>query len=340
MHRLERRMIVVAGRRRQGVDASALRAETRRRAVALRRVRGLLRQGHLTLLQHPRWADVPGAFEDLEQDLLLASPAIRAVRVDLATHRGTGPKAWARLLDVLASAVGAPMPSAAAWPMSREGFRFGLHTLLEACRHAPPRAILAAGAHHVSVDVLSDLADVWAQWARPGDTGTPVRLLLAVRHANVAHLPAAARVVDLPDWSPAELVDHFIGWLGCTPSTARGLARATGGLPDAVRATIAGFRAAEGPLEGVVFHGLGGLRPRLEATLRAARADTDLADRLDELLHTAQPSVPVADPTLVRAGLARTELGPNGWMTELRSPVLRALDRALTGFAEGREPVG
>jgi hypothetical protein len=334
MNRLDRRMIVVAGRRRVPLAPWELAIERRVRGAAARRARAMLRQGRMVLMRHPRWADVPGFLHDLAEDLAVDAPEILSTRLDLSnlvTQGGqVGPEGWARLLSRLSEAAGVPLPTAAAWPMAREGFRFGLHAVLEGSREMPRRALLAHGAHHLPVDVLQDLAHTWAKWSRPGAEPPSLRLLLAVRGANVDAIEDA-HLLTLPDWEVNELTSYLTGWLGLVPDVARKLAIATGGLPEVVRRVILRGRVQGRDPDVVVLEALGSLRGQVEETLRVCRAEDQLAARLDALCEESLPYEPGVDDSLVSTGVVRV-VGrrPELW-AELRSPVVRRLDLGLSG---------
>lgn len=325
--RFERRRVLRRGAGRGALSADVLRAETQVRAVAARRVRVGLRRGQLVVLRHPRWADVGGFLDDLSVELDVSDVPLPCQRVDLSDSRlRRTPGAWGRLLAILAEQTGAPLPSAAAWPMAPEGFRFGVQAVLEAATDQRPRVLLAERGHHLPADVLSDLALGWSTWAA-GQAGPPnVRLLLAVRAGVHATMPEGCTVVDLPDPTNYEAVVQLAGWLGTDRVTAlQGVIAATGELPELLRQIVLAGDLPDPTKSEQVLRAWGGVRRGVIAAVQIARSDDNLARRLDRLAEGPRPFDAETDVTLEVAGLVRRRRRGLNVEAQLRSPTLALL---------------
>lgn len=324
MERLDRRAIVLRGRRLAGVASELPAREPWARARAARALRFGLRQRAVVLLVHPRWSDVAGLLSDVVAELAVQAPGMRVARLpggDGAMSRTPG--AWAPVLNAIAEALGVPRDGSAGAPVARAGFRHALAAVLEeAAAQVPTRALFIPAAEGMAWEVLEDLATTWAA-APPGLGG----LVLAVC-AAVPRVPEGARMVMLADPCPEEAVRQIVERLGVGDiSRVRGAVAQIGVLPDLVRA-VCRNRRLPSPASGDPFAALGEFATPLRDAVSLARTEADVADRLEALAGASAglPAVP-ADVTLERIGLVSLDRATPP-RARLRTPLLEWLVRS------------
>lgn len=315
-----------AARRRSGFDPRLAERASSPRERAARRVRWALAQGRPVILQHPRWAAIRWFLVDTAIDLRIGRPACKGRVLDMSEVAvRQEQQAWARLLASIATTLRTDLPSAAAWPMAREGFRFGLVHLFDAAsRHGTGRALLCCGVEHLGVSVMRDLCLAWQEHAA-AQGPRAVRMLLAIRE-GMGDLPLddAARVrLDDPDEDEAvELLGELLGTRD--PHLLEAVVRRVGAVPGFLESV-----AHAGP-EHRGTAGLGPMYEELLDALQIARTDERLDARLDALQgHPDGLAMDAdADVALERAGLVRlvhTGRIGGGRRALLRSPLIEAL---------------
>lgn len=319
-----RRKLVRGGVRLTEPAPELIRAERWPRAQAVRRIRAGIRRGKLVIVHYPRWSDVTGMLDDLAVDLGVADSPIQSARIDLSDPRlREAPGAWGRLLAIVSQHAGVPLPSAAAWPMAREGFRFGLTAIFEAARDNPPRVLLAERGHHLPWEILADMATAWSQWAAGQSGPAAIRIVVATRADVPPIVPDDCELIDLPDFGEDEAVSWLTGWLGVDRvPQIRAMISRMGGVPDLMRQVVTAGKVPDVSTPAGALAAWGGQLGRLESAVQLARTQDEVAERLDALFGGPQPTKPEVDRVLVRAGLARMRQGPLRRDTALRSPSL------------------
>jgi hypothetical protein len=319
-----RRRILRRGARLTDVSPEIVRAEAWPRTRAGRRIRAALRRGKLVVLHYARWSDVTGFLDDLSVDLTTAEPSMLVSRLDLSDPLlREPPGAWSRLLAIVSRHADVPLPSAAAWPMAREGFRFGLQSIFEAAQNGPRRVLLAERGHHVPWEVLADMAQAWNDWASTRAESASIRMLVSTRGQVPGAIPKDCELIELPDFGHREAVSHLVGWLGVEKAfDATRVVDALGPVPELLRQIVAtGSLPAIGTPDARLAAWGRELR-RVQEAVQIARSTEALAARLDALEAGPQPWDSAADPALVLAGLAIRRAGGRHPLTAVRSPTL------------------
>jgi hypothetical protein len=317
-----RRRLVRGGVRLTEPAPELLRAERWPRAQAVRRIRAAIRRGRLVIVHYPRWSDVTGMLDDLAVDLAVADTPLQSARIDLSDPRlRETPGAWGRLLAIVSQHADVPLPSAAAWPMAREGFRFGLRAIFEAARENPPRVLLAERGHNLPWEILADMATAWSQWAAGQSGPAAIRMLVTTRADVPPMVPDDCELIDLPDFGEEEAASWLTGWLGVdrVPEIRR-MIRQMGGVPDLLRQVVTAGKVPDTSTPEGALRAWGGQLGRLESAVQLARTEENVAERLDALFAGPLPTRPAVDQALVRAGLVRVRQGPYRRDTALRSP--------------------
>lgn len=331
MDRLARRILILRGRRTAEQAPATYTREACVRARAARRLRALVAQDRVVVLQHPRWAEPREFLESVAVELQLGSPPARAEVVDLTKMRLRRPsEAWSRLLAAVAELAAAPLGSAAAWPVARAGFRFGLRDLLDRVEPAGPiKVLVLVGAQRLPLEVVEDLGAVWAGWAAGFDGASPLRLVLSMEGDQAAAIVPDAAIVELPDFSPIEALHYLVARVG--PEDAEQLAAVVsqvGGLPAALRgvAELGGLAGASGMAAARLA--LGDEFAAMHEAKTIVCADERLAERVEALERAPATFDAQLDVPLRRAGLVQVS-GPRGSQrTALRSPLVARVDQA------------
>jgi hypothetical protein len=331
MERTERRLRFWQARRGTTFDTDQLYAEEAVRSRTARRVRAQLRRLDPVAMLTPRWSAPQAFLEDVALDLAVGEPAIGCRTVAFRPLMGrTQAEAWNFILRVLGELPGAPYTSRMVpLVVDRRGFFHAAEQLLaEAHEEAPyPVALLAHGCEHLPVEVLEDLAHVWARYASLTRTDRRCTVLLAGSVETPALDVGGAARVDLCDFGEGEAAAALIMGAGLAPPAA--LLRATkftGGIPAVVAAVAEG--ASQDGLPGQpeeLLRTMGPVADEVRGAVHAAMADADTAERLYALLQ-GEPLLeePEVDHGLEMAGLLRRVRGLGAPKVELRSAELTA----------------
>lgn len=301
------------------------------RGRTARKVRAHLRRMDPVVLTTPRWSEPQGFLEDLALDLAVGEPAIGCRTVSFRPLKGRpAPEAWFFMLQIFAQ-LGADGSREVRPPLvvDRRGFRTMVRTLLCQAqdRGAVERvALLGHSAEHLPVEVLEDVAECWAEFARQTPEDRACTLLLSGT-VDTPNLGLSGSVgVELSDFGEAEAAATLIGQTG--PVGRReleGAARFSGGIPAVVQALGQGARA-QGALpvgNTALLRCMGPLAEEIRGALTIASGHPDLAERLEQLTR-GEPlvEVPEVDRPLQLAGLIRRVRLPGEGRVMLRAPAL------------------
>jgi hypothetical protein len=319
---------------RKGVthDPDLLFAEGAIRARTARRVRTNLRRLEPVAMLTPRWSAPQGFLEDLALDLAVGEPSVGCRTVSFRPLLGrSNPEAWNFILRVLADMANQnwqqrPLPMV----VDRRGFYYAAEQMLdEAHAEAPyPVALLAHSCEHLPVDVLEDLALVWARYAERARDERRCTVLLAGSVDTPALDVGGAVRSELTDFAEAEAAAAMVMQVGAIPPRLlQRAAQFTGGVPAVVAALAQG--TGDGVFPGQpeeMVRALGPLADELRGAMQSAMTDPDCAERL-EMFRVGEPLVeePMVDRGLLMAGLLRRTRHVGSPMVELRSPALMAL---------------
>lgn len=347
--------MILRARREARFDHSQRRLESALRGRTARRVRGHLRQLEPVAMVTPRWSAPQAFLEEIALDLAVGEPRVLCRTISLRPMLGRStPEAWNFLLRVMGDLCG-PEFSTRPVPVvcDRRGFLYAADALLDLAQDASPTpvALLAHGTEHLPVEVLTDLAEVWARYAEQARDSRRCTLLVAGAVETPAFHVNPLPPIELTDYAEAEAAAALFPHAG--PGDAIALQRAvllSGGVPAIVQAIVAratalrddsgligrGFRVARRTADqlltmpsdpGALLRAIGPLAEELRASVAVALTDPEVAGRFYALGEQgALDEHPVHDLPLLHAGLARRVRGRHGTVqVELRTPALALL---------------
>lgn len=310
MHRLERRNIILKGKRDGAFDRNQYYFERAQRTRLARRLRVHLRQSDPVVLITPRWSRAPSFLDDLAVDMSLGEPAVRCRPLHLLPlHHLTTHQAWGWLASAIAEFCNLPFADGPAWQaVSRRGFRSVLEELFEKAEEGPRRCLMLHGLEYVDVEALLDLFSAFAAHVERFPSGRRFNLLFAGA-IDAPHFDTEGAVrIGLEDYSETEALEVLVEHLGpMAPQRLESVVALVGGVPALLEAI--GHRDPK-ELTRILtdreemWRALGPLADEVRTALDLANADQDLASRLEKLARGGDlPLDEQADPALQRAGL-------------------------------------
>lgn len=325
MHRLDRRIRILRGKRNGAFDPNQYYLEKAARARVARKVRFHLRRMDPVVLITPRWSEARGFLDDVSVDLALGKPQIEARTLSMAPIVGRSvheSRTW--LVRAITEFVGFGVDGPVSQAVDRRGFRYVVGDLLAKARTGPRRALLIHHLEHLHVEALGDFVQVFEEYMGADDRRLNVLFAGSV-DVPAFEMPGAVRV-HLGDFSDTEAVEHLAEHTGAVDRKL--LARAVdlvGGVPALLErlgdvAEKRGGRLPETREE--LFRALGPLADELRGALEIVLGDVKLAARFE---HIAQGGAVAYDPdrdvALVRAGVV--EHRPSGSIARVavRAPV-------------------
>lgn len=334
LHRLDRRNLILRGKRGLVFDPAQRWLEEARRLRTMRKVRSRLRLGQPVMLITPRWSQAHRFLDDVASDLALGTPSIEARVLPLTALQGRPVnQAWSWLTQALTDFANIQVQGPVWQAVSRLGFRHVLGELFRRAEDGAPRVLLMYGVEHVQFDALRDLlASLEDHFASTGrDRRFNVLLATSVDAAHV-DLFGAERI-GLPDFEGVEAVEALAEHVGAVePSRLRAVAGLLGGVPaliDALGARGPNTVQQASASRDALWHQLGQVGSEIRAALDIVHGDDLLARRLDQLAREGTlPEDPERDFQLLRAGLVRTIAGNGSRYTAIRAPLITEL--ALT----------
>ena len=329
MNRVSRRIDLWRARQGATFDTEQVWVEGAIRARTARRVRTNLRRLEPVAMLTPRWTAPQDFLEDLALDLAVGEPSVGCRTVSFRPLLGrSSAEAWNFILRVLADLAtpswqGRPLPMV----VDRRGFYYAAEQMLdEAHTEAPyPVALLAHSCEHLPVDVLEDLALVWARYAERARTDRRCTVLLAGSVDTPALDVGNAARIELGDMGEAEAASALVMQVGAVPP--RLLERAaqfSGGVPAVVAALGDGVADGTFPSDPEeMLRAMGPLADELRAAVQSAMRTPDTADRLQELM-LGEPMIeePSVDRELMMVGLLRRVRGVGAPRVELRTAAI------------------
>lgn len=331
MQRDARRLELWRARRDTTFDPDQAHTEAAIRARTARRVRTNLRRLEPVAMLTPRWTAPQGFLEDLALDLAVGEPAVGCRTVSFRPLLGRAPaEAWNFLLRVLSDLGGSGWESRAV-PMvvDRRGFYHAAERLLdEAHEESPyPVALLGHSCEHLPVEVLEDVALVWARYAERAREERRCTVLLAGSVDTPALDVGGAVRVDLTDFAEAEAAAALVMQVGAIPPRLlERAARFSGGVPALVHALGEGASTGVFPsLPEDMLRTMGPVADELRGAVQSAMTRPEAAERLLQFLP-GEPLVeePSVDRGLLMAGLLRRSRSLGEPKVELRTPAIAA----------------
>jgi hypothetical protein len=323
MHRLDRRQVILKGKRETAFDPNQYWFERADRTRLARRLRVALRRARPVILITPRWSAAPQFLDDLAVDLSMGDPAVRARPLHVLPLMGlTTHQAWAWLAGAVAEFCQIPLAEGPAWQaVSRRGFRTVLAELFDKAEGGRHRCLMLHGLEHVNVEALQDLLEVFAAHVEKTGATRRFNLLFAGSvDAPSLELPGAVRV-ELGDFSDPEAIEVLVENLG--PMERHRLTSViamVGGVPAILEAL--GERTPADLTRILtdrdeMWRALGPMAEEVRHAIDIVSADEALADRLEKLARRGHlASAPEEDDRLQRAGLVHCA----GSTTRLRTP--------------------
>lgn len=326
-----RRLELWRSRRETTFDPEVAHAESAIRARTARRVRANLRRLEPVAMLTPRWTAPQGFLEDIALDLAVGEPAVGCRTVSFRPLVGrANAEAWNFILRVLADLAGPgwqqrPLPMV----VDRRGFYHAAEQLLdEAHLESPyPVALLGHSCEHLPVEVLEDLALVWARYAERARGERRCTVLLAGSVDTPALDVGGAVKVELSDLGEGEAAASLLMQVGAIPPRVlQKAARFSGGVPALVDAL--GTGAANGAFPSLpedMLRAMGPVGDDLRAAVQSVMTSPDVAERLYQLLP-GEPLLeePTLDRQLMMAGLLRRARTTGEVRVELRTPAVTA----------------
>jgi len=326
MHRLDRRIRILRGKRNGAFDANQYYLERAFRARAARKLRFYLRRMQPAMLITPRWSEARAFLDDLAVDLALGRPAIECRTLSMAPMVGRSvheSRTW--VLRALTEFVGGGYSGPVSQAVDRKGFRLVVETVLRRARTGPRRALLVHQLEHLHVEALEDFVHAFESYVgREGDDRR-----VNVLFAGTVDVPAfemRGGVVVLADYSDVEALERLAEHTG--PVDKAVLQRAidvVGGVPAMLerlgkRAEARGGRLSENRDE--LFRDLGGLTDEVRGALSIVTTEETLAARFEEVAQTGPlPYDPDKDLALVRAGVLQPLYGGLSAQIMVRAPM-------------------
>ena len=311
MNRLERRTVVLRGKRRGAFDPDQYWLERAQRTRVARKVRARLRQMQPVVLRTPRWSAARRFLDDLGTDLLIGSPKVESRTLDCTAVKGlTQHQAWAWLVSALTQLAGIRMEGPAWQVVSRLGFQHAVRQLLQAIQEGPElRCLMIHAIEHIRFDALDDLIQAYEAFQGKLDQEPRFNLLLAGSVAtDKIRVEGSGSVLTLQDFARPEAIEALVEDLG--PLEAHRLAAVVeviGGIPAVIETLAAGGEQHLSDLvadSDALWSLLGPLAGEIRGAFEIVHADDTLSERL-ERLATDGPLAedPSVDSKLLLAGL-------------------------------------
>jgi hypothetical protein len=311
MHRLDRRLILLRGKRKSVVTRQMRTIERALRDRTARKVRHLLRRNLPVVLLTPRWSCAREFLDDVGVDLAVGKPTVVCRTLSMAPMAGRtvhDSRQWLSRAIIEFCELYVPGP---VWQaVDRTGFRYVMRDLLRRARTGPRRALLVHGLEHLHVEALQDFVEVFGEHVAEfgGERRLNVVLGGSVDMASF-EFPGAARVT-LRDYSREEAAHALVEVTG---PIDRALVDAAidlvGGVPGLLSAL--GDAALGGhwlsTKRADVLRALGGVGDEIRGAIDIVRSDVQLAERLDEILRRSPaPLDAERDDPMLRAGILQT----------------------------------
>lgn len=326
MHRLDRRIRLLRGKRDGAFDPNQYYLERAFRARAARKVRLMLRRMQPVILITPRWSAAPQFLDDLTVDLAIGKPRIECRTLSMAPVIGRSvheARTW--VVRALQEFTGATVDGPVSQAVDRQGFRHVMAEMLSGARTGPRRALLIHQLEHLHVEARDDLIKVFEEHMAEFEDERRVNLLLAGSVDVPTFEMAGAERVVLVDYSGVEAVEALAEH--SRPIERAVLQRAVdvvGGVPELLHrlgsnADERGGRIAENREE--IFRDLGPLTDEIRGAIDIVEANELLASRFEEIAQLGPlPFDEQKDLPLVRAGLVQERYGGRAARVEVRCP--------------------
>lgn len=330
MQRLDRRTIVLKGKRSGAFDPNQYYFEESPRTRLWRAGRFWLRSGAPVILIAPRWTSVSLFLDDLATDVALGDPTIKARTLGMHGLKGlTVHQAWAWLATAvaefcqvsIADGTGSPLWQA----VSRRGFKEVLSEILRRAEGGRRRCLMLHGVQHAPVEALQDLLEVFEEHTRTFGNDRVVNLLFAGSF-DAPHLALrGARRAELPDYSHEEAIEALVEYHGpeIPEDRLRNVVTVVGGVPA--------FIDALGEVDpdqfvhflqdrNALWQHLGPVGDQVRMALDLVAADSTLSNRMERLARVGDlPEEPI-DRTLLEAGLVKRNQHRYQATTTIRAP--------------------
>ncbi|MBW1877973.1 MAG: hypothetical protein JRI25_04030 [Deltaproteobacteria bacterium] len=327
MHRLDRRIRILRGKRSGAFDPDQYYLEKAFRARAARKVRLMLRRQQPVILITPRWSEAREFLDDISVDLSLGRPRVECRTLSMAPMFGRSvhdSRTW--VVRALGGFIGVSAEGPAAQAVDRQGFRNVVRDLLRRAGTGPRRALLVHHLQYLQVDARNDLIQVFEEYMEEMGRERRLNLLLAGTVDVPSFELEGAKRVTLPDFSSVEALEALTEYTG--PASLDVLRRALdviGGVPALVHrlgqsAEARGGRLAKNREE--LWKALGQLTDEVRGAIAIVSSDEVMATRFEQVANSGPlPYDKERDLPLVRAGVLQEIYGGLSHKVMVRAPV-------------------
>ncbi len=331
MHRLDRRIRILRGKRSGAFDTNQYYLERAFRARVARKLRVFLRRMEPVVLVTPRWSEAHAFLDDLAVDLAVGKPAIEARTLSMGPMLGRSvheSRAW--VIRALTEFLGERSDGPIAQAVDRNGFRHVVQAQLRRVRTGPRRLLMIHQLEHLHFEALHDFLIVFKGYVDESGPDRRLNVLLAgTVDVPTLELEDAAHVV-LADYSDVEAIEHLAEFTGpCDPALLRRAVDVVGGVPamlDRLGASAEGRGGRIASNREELLRDLGALTDEVRAAVSMVSGDERLSSRLEEIAQAGQvPYDPQRDLSLVRAGLVQPLYSGLSARASIRSPMFTEL---------------
>jgi len=327
MHRLDRRIRILRGKRNGAFDPDQYYLEKAFRARAARKVRLMLRRMQPVILITPRWSAAQVFLDDISVDLGLGRPQVECRTLSMTPMFGRSvhdSRTW--VVRALGGFIGVSPEGPASQAVDRQGFRHVIRDLMNRARTGPRRALLVHHLQHLHVEARNDLVRVFEEHMDEMGRERRLNLLLAGSVDVPSFELEGARRVSLPDFSFEEAIEALTEYTG--PASLDRLRRAVdviGGVPEMVLRLGVAAEARGGRLaknRDQLWKALGSLTDEVRGAIAIVNSDDSLAARFEEVANTGPlPYEHQKDLPLVRAGVLKELYGGLSHRVMVRAPI-------------------
>jgi hypothetical protein len=326
MHRLDRRLRILRGKKNTPFNSRQYAVERATRARAARRVRHLLRRMVPVVLHTPRWSEARAFLDDVSVDLGVRKPIVQCRTLAMTPMAGrTVHDSRQYLSRAVIEFCELYVPGPVWMAVDRNGFRNVMRDLLRRARTGPQRALLVHGLENLHREAVEDFVHVFSEHVEEFTEDRRLNILLAGTQASMSQMVIpGSQTVHLADFSEEEAVEALVEYLGPTDkSLLKAATDLVGGVPTLVDAV--GRTAASGQWltssKAELLRGLGRLGDEVRTAVEILCADGTISARLEEVAMRGSAVREPVDERLVTAGLFRESRHKGELKVHLRAKV-------------------
>jgi hypothetical protein len=185
MHRLDRRLRILRGKKNTPFNSRQYAVERATRARAARRVRHLLRRMVPVVLHTPRWSEARAFLDDVSVDLGVRKPIVQCRTLAMTPMAGrTVHDSRQYLSRAVIEFCELYVPGPVWMAVDRNGFRNVMRDLLRRARTGPQRALLVHGLENLHREAVEDFVHVFSEHVEEFTEDRRLNILLAGTQAK------------------------------------------------------------------------------------------------------------------------------------------------------------